>query len=170
MGSRLKLAILAGATLAAISVPTLAANDPFLAAVTFALTGSDDADVQIIDRAHCVFALNAKTINGEVRGEIFYLNNVDAGRLKFQPWQNIAGKWIEVELHGSSVVYKFTGDYEMEANSVLDQQTQEKLQGLTRPRQADTFTIKIYTDEYQRVIRAWNYLYAHGCTSQKSPF
>ena len=46
---------------------THSATDVFMRAVGFALTGSDDAEPQAIDRANCVFAY---------KNDVFHLNNV----------------------------------------------------------------------------------------------
>jgi hypothetical protein len=44
-------------------------------AVGFALTGSDNAELKVIDRASCVFA---------VKNDLFRLNNVYTDRIKIQ--------------------------------------------------------------------------------------
>ena len=31
-------------------------------------------------------------------------------------------------------------------------------------------TLTLYTTEKDRVVRAWQYLYAHGCVGRTSPF
>jgi hypothetical protein len=40
-------------------------------------------------------------------------------------------------------------------NPVMLRDAQEQLQALARPRRADSFTIKLYTTEIERVVRAW---------------
>ena len=62
----------------------------FMRAVGFALSGSDDAQPNAIDRANCVFAY---------KNDVFHLNNVHTDRINIQGWENKLGdKWINVEL------------------------------------------------------------------------
>ena len=82
-----------------------------LNAVAFALTGSDVTPVQVIDQANCVFMVNPKTENGRLVGEVFHLNNVPTDRISIQPWKNVAGPWVQVELRGASTIYEYTGAY-----------------------------------------------------------
>jgi hypothetical protein len=58
------------------------ATDVFMRAVGFALSGSDDAEPQPIDRANCVFAY---------KGDVFHLNNVHTDRIKIVGWENKLG-------------------------------------------------------------------------------
>jgi hypothetical protein len=75
-------------------------TDVFMRAVGFALTGSDDAEPQAIDRTNCVFAY---------KNDVFHLNNVQTDRVKIQGWQNKLGdQWINVDLHGDDVVVEHT--------------------------------------------------------------
>jgi hypothetical protein len=58
------------------------ATDVFMRGVGFALSGSDDAEPQPIDRANCVFAY---------KGDVFHLNNVHTDRIKIVGWENKLG-------------------------------------------------------------------------------
>jgi hypothetical protein len=115
-------------------------TDVFMRAVGFALTGSDDADVKAIDRANCIFAY---------RQEVFHLNNVHTDRIKIQAWENKLGDgWINVDLHGDDVV-------------------------LEKPISSEShkqYQLRLKTADADRVKRAWEYIYAHGCIGKKSPF
>jgi hypothetical protein len=66
-------AILAGALLALATTTAIAMEDPLMQAVGFALTGSDNTKVQIIDRKNCVFRIGSY--------DVFHLNNVQVNRL-----------------------------------------------------------------------------------------
>jgi hypothetical protein len=59
-----------------LGAPGWAEPDVFMRAVSFALTGHDDADPKVIgDRANCVFAIG---------NDLFRLNNVQTDRIKIQ--------------------------------------------------------------------------------------
>ncbi len=122
LGLRLRTIGLVAATIFA-AAEARAQSPAFMNAVAFALTGSDGSAVRVVDQANCVFMINAKTEGGRVVGEVFHLNNVQTDRLSIQPWQNIAGRWVEVALRGSSTVYEYTGAYQIDSsNSVMSRQ------------------------------------------------
>jgi len=154
-----------------VALPAFAQMSTFMNAVAFALTGSDTAAVRVIDQANCVFMINAKIEGGRLVGEVFHLNNVQTDRISVQPWQNIAGRWVEVALRGSSIVYEYTGAYEIDsASSVMTKEQQETFQEMVRPRRSDSFVIKLYTTETDRITRAYQYIYSNGCKGSKSAF
>jgi hypothetical protein len=135
-----------------------AAGDVLLRAVTFALTGSDNESVSVLDRVHCIFRM--EEINFI---EIYYLNNVDPARLDIHQVQlkmpngNIA-TWVEVSLFGDRTVYEsrpYPG--------------KECLMGCGGDKEAN-HRLKLTTREDERVVRAWKYIYSHGCTGSKSSF
>jgi hypothetical protein len=64
--------------------PVRAETDLMMRAVGFALTGRDDADPKVIDRASCVFA---------IENELFRLNNVYTDRLKNPSTAAAAAAW-----------------------------------------------------------------------------
>jgi hypothetical protein len=163
------LGLIAAAVFAA--TPVLGQSNTFLNAVAFALTGGDATPVRVVDQANCVFMVNPKTENGRIVGEVFHLNNVQTDRMSVQPWENVAGRWVQVELRGSSTVYEYTGTYNVDAtNPVVTREQQELLQSLVRPRQSASFTLKLYTTETDRVVRAWHYIYSNGCKGSRSAF
>jgi hypothetical protein len=126
-------------------------------AVGFALTGSDDAQPKAIDRAKCVFAIG---------DNIYRLNNVHTDRLKFQGWQQRMGaylmQWITVELHGDDIVFEQT------TKPLFDD-----VSNYTRVPHHYTYKqteLHLDTGDQDRVMRAWQYLYSHGCIGKQSPF
>jgi hypothetical protein len=141
--------------------------DVFMRAVGFALTGSDDADPKIIDRANCVFA---------IKNDIFRLNNVHVDRIKVQGWQRTyfgsLEQWVTVALHGDDVVFEETTEPFKDDGSELMRSMR-----LANP---DAFKshhntykeheLKLMTNDQDRVTRAWTYIYGHGCTGKQSPF
>ncbi len=105
--------------------------------------------------------VNPKTENGRLVGEVFHLNNVQIDRVSIVPWQNIGGRWIQVELRGASTIYEYTGAYDSD----------KPYQGLNRPRRSASLTLKLQkTTELDRVVRAWRYIYSNGCKGAKSAF
>jgi hypothetical protein len=96
-----RMGALVGVT-AFLTTPLVAQPNAVMNAIAFALTGSDAAALRVVDQANCVFMVNPKTENGRLVGEVFYLNNVQIDRISIQPWENIVGRWIQVELRGAS--------------------------------------------------------------------
>jgi hypothetical protein len=82
-----------------------AAPDTLLQAVGFALTGSDNTQVQVIDRASCTFA---------VGNEVYHLNNIDTDRLAItSPTTCLvptgsADQCVSIYLHGEAPIYERT--------------------------------------------------------------
>jgi hypothetical protein len=161
--------LMAAAVVAA--TPVLGRSNSFLNAVAFALTGSDATPVRVVDQANCVFMVNPKTENGRIVGEVFHLNNIQTDRISIQPWENVLGRWVQVELRGSSTIYEYTGAYNTDAtNPLVTPEQQEKLQSLVQPRQSASFTLKLDATETDRVVRAWRYIYSNGCKGSRSSF
>jgi len=147
--------------------PVWAETDVLLRAVGFALTGRDDAEPKVIgNRADCVFA---------IKNDVYHLNNVYYDRIRYKEWQRQSSygleKSITVELHGDDVVFE-----EETTKPVwgLDPDSIQRLQ-VVRPDffQSHHYTyrqLRLDTDDMDRVKRAWQYIYSHGCTGKRSPF
>lgn len=133
-------------------------------AVAFALTGNDASPVHVIDQANCVFMIRPESVDGKVVGEIFHLNNVQTDRITIQPFHNAIDQWLRVELRGASTVYEYTGNHpEWFADPLYRMST-------GRPREASSYTLTLSTTEYDRMVRAYQYIYQHGCKGSKSLF
>jgi hypothetical protein len=145
-------AILAGALLALATTTAIAMEDPLMQAVGFALTGSDNTKVQIIDRKNCVFRIGSY--------DVFQLNNVQVNRLVIE---KSFGMFVTVELHGNAPVYEQTGDMFKDAGFTLPAGVPDH--GISNER-----TLDLVTKEPDRVQRAWKYIYSHGCVGKQSPF
>ena len=79
--------------------------------------------------------------------DVFYLNNVQVDRISIQDWEIKPGmKLINVGLHGDDVVVEHT---------TFDRKEYE---------------LRLLMGEVDRVKRAWEYIYSHGCVWKKSPF
>jgi hypothetical protein len=171
----------------AVVPPALADSDTLLQAVGFALTGSDNAKVQPIDRANCVFRVDSDVIRAGVNSSefaVFHLNNVQADRIAIQNWirrNYIYGeeKYVTVELHGNARVYEATLPPAVEEKSddpeavrtfisKLKREHPESFQ--TRHISSNEQTLELATNDGDRVNRAWQYIFSHGCVGQKSPF
>jgi len=145
-----------------------AETDVFLRAVGFALTGSDDADPKVIgERSKCVFA---------IKNDVFRLNNVHTDRIMIQGWQRQQPwglvKWVTVGLHGDDVVFEETTEPAKDDGSETMRQMRAAIPGMFK---SHHYTYKerelhLTTDDQDRVERAWQYIYSHGCIGKQSPF
>jgi hypothetical protein len=164
--------------LAPVAGATAESGDTLLQAVAFALTGSDDAKVRVINRAQCVFGIDHKKAPGGISAEVFHLNNIQVERLAIQGWLQKTNRGetrtVTVDLHGDSVVYEQTregGDTEGVPSAILDNIRKSGPEWFTRhviPSNEQQLTLS--TSETERVNRAWQYIYANGCVAKKSPF
>jgi clan AA aspartic protease (TIGR02281 family) len=132
-----------------------AGDDAILKAVAFALTGDDSRHVQ--DWPDCVYVIKAEAASGPVF--TFRLNNIDPERLKIveigdtETDTHISGEDTIVDEYGvnADVPPNTTG-----GNKVLLHHSQ--------------WTLKFPTNESERLLRAWHYIYTHGCTGHKGSF
>lgn len=154
--------------IAAIGRAALASeSDVLLQAVSFAITGSDGSNVIAIDRARCVFKLGNDT---------FYLNNVYADRIGLRKKKNGLNEvWAEVDLHGKNKVVehyseppKPTGISELDRALLAENPNYFSQKGQTSA--GTDYTIKVVTRESDRLVKAWQYIYANGCKGLQSPF
>lgn len=164
---------LAAAVLVVLIWPSSAGadGDVFQRAVGFALTGNDNAIVEVIDRENCIFGIGNQT---------FHLNNVQTDRIFIREWKRMTMQGKEVydtiELHGSSTVYEVTtpGMRESpgEENDPLWRMLRKDRPELFLPGHTalNQHEITVVTNEFDRLIRAWRYIYANGCHGQKSEF
>jgi hypothetical protein len=137
-------------------------TDVLLRAVGFALTGSDDTDPKVIDRANCVFAIDKGT-----EYDVFHLNNVQTDRITIRIWEQprIDPRAVVVELHGDEVVV----DETFTPKEEQDELTRQLLNAL-KPRHDKQTELSLGHADMDRVKRAWQYIYSHGCTGKQSPF
>jgi len=175
----MRYSILTLLTSLCVSAPVCAAPDAFRSAVAFALTGSDNTEIQIIDRADCIFSVDDRT---------FYLNNVDADRISITKWARKTAfeqqEYFTVELHGEPTVYVYdkTTTNEEIIKSFSDTAGGREVLKAMKVQSPDYFepkhvhnvsnetTLILPTKEGDRLTRAWRYIYANGCTGKKSPF
>jgi hypothetical protein len=164
---------------AVLTAPAHAETDVLLRAVGFALTGSDNAIVRPIDRAHCVFAIGR---------DIYRLNNVQTDRLGPKAWQRVNDngvvleRWLTVELHGDDTVYETTDEPE---TPLTEADVNPKLAAALKSKDAEFFnrkpkppehhvfnetTLRPASNDQDRITRAWKYIYGNGCVGKSSPF
>jgi hypothetical protein len=138
---------------------TVADDDVLLKAINFALTGSDRTTYTFEDRSACVVRWIHPSTKDDVKAvDTFFLNNIDLTRAA---WQEMEAKSpifgvsrsIRVVLHGESVIRE---------NGFIPQTSQD----LT----ANDVTLDLQTTEKDRLVRAWRYIYAHGCKSAHSSY
>jgi|ERR1700679_541812 hypothetical protein len=140
------------------SVPsTVTLEDPasfsdaqLLMAINVALLVHGGIVYRFKDRASCTVTDRSK--RGE-RFETFYLNNIDASQIAVKPSSLLAAdsyvKSIQISISGQRPVY--------EQHSVWPMQPEMQV--------AHTLEFGAEEDEFPRVIRAWWFLYSHGCKS-----
>jgi hypothetical protein len=159
------------------------ADDTLLRAVGFALTGSDDTKVRVVNRASCVFEIdhpNVRPNSGGVSAEVFHLNNIHVERIAIQGWvqKNAFGetRTVTVDLHGEGVMYEETreaGDTQGVPTEVLEniRRSPGGPEWFVRHvNNSNSRQLTLYTSETERAERAWQYIYANGCVGKKSPF
>jgi hypothetical protein len=147
----------------------------FMQAVAFALTGQDDGPVRVIDLANCVFMIDQKVERSHEAGEVYHLNNVQVDRISIvadklpyaetfhlNEWDRdrvVADKHTEqqfgtiVRLVGAATVYSYQGQFPIDSEA-----------------ESSHFDFRIWTDDTERVVRAWRYIYANGCKGARSAF
>jgi hypothetical protein len=158
IGRALTAAAIAGAIFVC-GVAAYADTDVLLQAVGFAVTGNDDAFVSVIgNRTNCVFA---------IKNEIYHLNNVHTDRLKVVR----LGPEITFTLHGSDVVFEETIEPQR-LDSEIAKQVCETDPDICKSQHniSTQHELHLPTAELERVKRAWEYIYSHGCAGATSPF
>jgi hypothetical protein len=144
-----------------LGCPVWAEADLLMRAVGLALTGTNDAEPKVIDRASRVFA---------IKNELFRLNNVYTDRIKIRGWQK---QWLEmlqqgvtVELHGDGIVFEEAVEPPKDDGSALMQQMRLQSPSMFEPHHYTYTRHELYlsTNNQDGVKRAWQYVYSHGCT------
>ena len=126
---------------------TDADNATLLKAVAFALTGDDSTHVS--DWPDCVFQIK---VGSPVEVLTFHMNNIDPARIRITDGGDI-------HIAGEGVVLDEYGKDSLSAATALAVLTHH-----------DQWTITTHTTEPDRLLRAWKYIYSHGCQGQKSSF
>jgi hypothetical protein len=133
-------------------------DDVLLKAINFALTGHDGITYSFVDRGACVVNWVRGSSETAVQAiQTYHLNSVDASRISIQRMKSTSQFGVEslirVELHGESVIQE---------------------NGFTPPETTkfdlNDVTLDLHTTEYDRLMRAWRYIYSHGCKSGRSSF
>jgi len=128
------------ATMLAFLAPAHA-EDALTQAISFAITGSEGRQVDVVDKKNCVFRMGVRT---------YFLNNVLTNTITFQPYTRQIGNYTRVGVHGKSKIME------------------EVYQGVAQP--VTDVDLMVESPDHARIIRAWQYIYAHGCKGQTSPF
>jgi hypothetical protein len=148
-----------------LSCPVLAESDIFMRMVGFALTGSDNADTKVIgDRANCVFAID---------NELFRLNNVYTDQINirtFQPRRGDPRAWITLTLQGDGTVFEQTIEPPKDDGSETMRKMRVEYPDFFRARHYiySEYELHLTTNDQDKVKRAWQYIYSHGCTGKQS--
>jgi hypothetical protein len=166
MRNRHSVVIMAAGLMLACS-PVRGEPDVFMRAVGFALTGSDNAEPKAIDRANCVFSVGK---------DVFRLNNVHTDRLAIQGWKRATNygeeRWVTVALHGDSTVYEHTEEPLKDDGSEVARMMRQHFPNAFKVQHTTDkeHELRLDTADQDRVTRAWQYIYSHGCVGKNSPF
>jgi hypothetical protein len=130
-----------------------------LKAINFALTGSDYIKYAFTERRSCVVSWTRPSVDPKILAvETFHINNIDASRVRFQKIKKAdqfsAEDFVRVELHGESVIQE-NGFIPPVENVFM---------------RFNDLQLDLHTNEMDRLMRAWQYIYAHGCKSGQSSF
>ena len=138
--------------------PVIVDPEVLLKAINFALTGYDGIGYVYVDQAECIVSWTRPSTQPGVQViDTFHLNNVDASRIKFvkmkSTFESEVTYFHRIELYGESVIRE---------NSFSP--------STTPPLYWDDVTLDVQTTEHDRLVRAWHYIYTHGCKSARSSF
>jgi hypothetical protein len=132
--------------------------------VGFALTGSDNADLKVIDRASCVFA---------IKNELFRLNNVYTDLIKIQGRQRQSfgalQQSVTVTLQGDDIVFEETVDPPKDDGSELMREMRAVSPEIFKSHHY-TYTrheLHLLTNDQDGVKTAWQHVYSHGCNGKR---
>lgn len=161
-----KLAVVCVALLGITARSGYGAEDVLVRAVGFAITGNDNTEPKIIDRKNCVFKIGNDT---------YYLDNVQTDRLAFQKWKSTSGpyqEWTTVDLHGDDVIAIEIHQPIAFNGTEVEKSLKKSEPSLFKPskHQERQMHLTLWTSDEARVIRAWKYIYSHGCSGKLSPF
>jgi hypothetical protein len=134
------------------------ADDRLLKAVTFALTGMDDAHVTALDWDQCVFRVDEVNVT-----ETYHLGNVDPARTTFARGRSTSqygdvSYFVDVSIFGEGTVYEILSRFVDKNGAPLIK------------RESASDQLRLVTREYERVVRAWKYIYLNGCKGRQSSF
>lgn len=143
-------------------------RDVMLKAINFALTGSDAISYDFEGASNCqVIRETAKDSDEWHSIEVFHLDNIDASRIVLNKYQlkytDRIEDWVDIELHGEDVVRE-----DRATRTHVYQYSHETVH--EGPTKQNDYKYKLQTKEYDRLVRAWQYIYAHGCKSATSSF
>ena len=129
-----------------------------LKAINFALTGTDYEYFVFTDHPNCIVTSTRPTTQPGVQIiETYYLNSINAARIAIHKIKTESQLGVaystQVELHGESVIREIK--YQPATGPVIP---------------ANSAELDLQTTEYDRVVRAWKYIYAHGCKGAVSSF
>jgi hypothetical protein len=124
--------------------------------LAYLLTGSELAKVRIVDRAKCIVELRSRAWpEAPDLVSIVHLNNVDLDQSGIQVTSDVPKNRVDITLRGESVVdYLARPAFKLGQHEFPDKPAHS----------ASEDVITLYTDESARILRAWDYVFSHGCT------
>ena len=137
-------------------------DDLFRSSLAYLLTGDDLGRIRVLDRAQCIVEVRHRIWpDAPDLVSLIHLNNVDRTRSSIQAISDVPKNRVDITLRGESVV-----DYLAKPAFKLGQREFPEQPAHS----ASVDMITLYTDEVERVRRAWDYVYSHGCSGFKASF
>ncbi len=142
--------------------PGQSAESFFHQTLAYLLTGDYLGNIRIVDRADCIVETRHR-IWPEAPDlvSIIHLNKVERDLSSIRAVSDIPKNRVDITLRGEGVV-EYLERPAFKSGNV--QFPAEPAHG------ASEDTITLYTDDVERVRRAWDYVYSNGCRGSKSAF
>ncbi len=137
-------------------------DDLFRSSLAYLLTGDDLGKIRVVDRTQCIVEVRHRVWpDAPDLVSLIHLNNVDRTRSSIQAISDVPKNRVDITLRGESVV-----DYLAKPAFKLGQREFPEQPAHS----ASVDMITLYTDEVERVRRAWDYIYSHGCSGSKASY
>jgi len=151
-----------------------------LQAVTFALTGGDnESNVSFNLRSCDATVVGSPNITGHTQTLTFHLNEIFVDRINIKKMRSQVAEWIEMSLNGAKPVVEEADiynrkDFDPGFEEAIRKGGENVAAFLAEQhnsfKSSYNYVLTLYTPEADRLVRAWKYIYSHGCTGQRSPF
>ncbi len=175
MAERLTFFISVNAVILTLATPPAwsgeAKADAVAEAVAYALTGTDNTNNMNFDKSTCTAVVRERTNFGH-KVLTYHLNQVFVDRLEVG--QVPQHTWYVSTLRSDQVIFE---QIDVIDQSEMDPKFTEMWKRLggslaQKPDAPISATDRdvLVVDDPQRTLRAWNYIFSHGCTGRRSAF
>lgn len=150
--------VTAGSTAPSPAGPTnesMSGDFLFRDTLAYLLTGDELGKIRVLDRTQCIVEVRHRIWpDTPDLVSVIHMNNVDRVRSSIEAINDVPSNRVDITLRGKGVV-----DYLARPSFKLGQREVP-----AKPaHSASEDVITLYTDEVERVRRAWDYIYSHGC-------